>query len=79
MDKVKLNDINSIKGLPNLKIDIKNPLHYPIPENYKLYIFYKPKGFICDKKDPKNLRRPTIFDFIKANYPKMPNLYCCVF
>lgn len=79
LDKTRTKDISEVKGLPKVDISIKNPMHYPIPKNYKLYIFYKPKGFICDKKDPKKLKRPTIFDFIRENYPKMPNLYCCVF
>ncbi len=46
------------------------PWDYPIPDHYKLYAFFKPKGVICDKNDPMKKGRVTIFDYINRYYPE---------
>lgn len=41
-------------------------------EKTEVYLFNKPKGCISSAKDPKN--RPTIFDFIPKNFPKLVSI-----
>lgn len=42
-------------------------LAYQAPQ---MWIYYKPSGFVCTRQDPQG--RPTIFEDLKKNFPKLP-------
>lgn len=49
-------------------IKIKNKL-LPRKERTKIWLFHKPKGFVCTNKDEKN--RKTIFDILPEDIPRV--------
>ncbi len=72
----KISQVGRIKEIPKLALT-KKVIAYPIPQHYKVYIFHKPKGLICDSKDPTKLQRTTIFNYIKQVHKIKQKLYCC--
>ena len=34
----------------------------PKPANFVYYLFHKPKGFVCSRKDPEE--RPSVYDIV---------------
>jgi len=37
---------------------------FPVKSDTKIWLFYKPRGLLCDERDPKG--RKSIFDYIKG-------------
>ena len=56
----------------NVPVNFKNDIRVndesilPVKESIKLWVFNKPQGFVCVRKDSRN--RPNIFDFLKTFY-----------
>lgn len=48
VDGDKFNLEKPVTGSPTLKIRQSKNFPYPIPESYKLFLFNKPRGLICD-------------------------------
>lgn len=67
-----------ISPLTKIDLKIKNPEKFILPNDIKLFLFFKPKGMICTKKDDKNMKRTTIFDYIKYQHKINSELYCIV-
>ena len=78
INKLNQKDISEMGFDSKLELKMKNPTQYPIPQNYKLYLFHKPSELICDTLDPKKRDRMTIFQFIELKYNIKEPLYCCV-
>lgn len=66
--------VNGKKILSNVEIDpLKDEVslftrrgeYFPMKENSRIWLMYKPMGLICTHRDPH--KRPTIFDFIKQS------------
>lgn len=78
INKLNRKDISEMGFDTKLDLKMKNPSQYPIPSNYKIYLFHKPSKLICDTVDPKKRDRMTIFQFIEIKYNIKEPLYCCV-
>lgn len=73
-------DIETSPVNPAALIDLKvrNPEKFILPSDMKLFLFFKPKDFVCTRVDPKNLNRPSIFDFIRGRHKISEELHCVV-
>lgn len=68
--------MEKVEGIPSVDVKQSKNFPYPIPESFKLFLFNKPRGLICDWVDPKNLNRPTIFQYIKKVLKDDTTYYC---
>jgi ribosomal 50S subunit-recycling heat shock protein len=55
--------INPLTDVVSIK-DAFKPEIYPIKQDTKVWLFYKPMTLLCDERDPK--KRPNIFDYVRG-------------